>query len=387
MTMEMNNEQLLKDIQHFNFVDALRGWAFMAVLMTHVNMRLVFPSAAASLLVPGTEHGVQLFFVVSAFTLFFSLHLRKMKKQGSLTAFLIRRFFRVAPLFWVAAFFYLASQGFKSLYGIPHEVTPWRVLSTFLFLHGWLPDTINNVVPGGWTVAVEMSFYLLLPVFFKYVSSFKKALICLVSLLAFYAVANFFYGHYGLPASCPREQAELFLRFWLPSQLPVFSLGFILFFLVRKRLDDGSLGMGSAERGKEKRRAGALLLIAAGVLFFARSLNTDSSYHHLVFGAGFFFLGWALAVRPFSFFVNRFTDYVGKVSYSGYLCHFFVVDVVVSSFFKLAMKYHWPFLPNVYFIALYLVALAVTLGVSTLTYQWIETPFQNLGKRINHKKL
>jgi peptidoglycan/LPS O-acetylase OafA/YrhL len=387
MSLEIKNDQLLQDVQHLNFVDALRGWAFLAVLMAHVNMRLVFPSSVASLLEPGTGHGVQLFFVVSAFTLFFSLHLRKINKKGSLGAFLIRRFFRIAPMFWAAALFYLALGGFKTLYGIPHEVTPWRVLSTFLFLHGWRPDTINNVVPGGWTIAVEMSFYVLLPLFFKYVTSLKKALICLVSLLAFYVLANFIYAHALMPRGCPQDETALFLRFWLPSQLPVFSLGFILFFLVRTRLDNANALPGSGEQEKDKRRAWILLLISAGIFFCARPLDTDSSFHHLVFGLGFFFLAWALAVRPFSFFVSRFTDYVGKVSYSAYLCHFFVVDVAVRSFFKLAMTHHWPFLPNVYFIALYLVSLAGTLWVSTLTYEWIEVPFQKLGKRIIHRFL
>jgi peptidoglycan/LPS O-acetylase OafA/YrhL len=387
MNIVINNEQLLKDVRHFDFVDALRGWAFLAVLMAHLDMRLVFPSAAAAFFVPGTGHGVQLFFVISAFTLFFSLHLRKMNGQGALGSFLVRRFFRIAPMFWAAAFFYLALEGFKKLYGIPHEVTPWRVLSTLLFLHGWRPDTINNVVPGGWTIAVEMNFYLLLPFFFKYVTSLKKALLCVVSSLVFFAVANFFYGHGLMPPGCPRDQAELFLRFWLPSQLPVFSLGFVLFFLVRNRLDRGCERLGPADRGKDRRRAWVLLLIAAGILLGARALDTDSSFHHLVFGLGFFFLAWAVAIRPFSFLVNRFTDYVGKVSYSAYLCHFFVVDVVVGTFFKLAMKFHWPFLPNLYFVALYLVSLAGTLCVSSITYRWIETPFQNLGKRINHRTL
>lgn len=385
MSVTMNHEQLLKDIRHFNFVDALRGWAFLAVLMTHVNMRLVFPSMAASILEPGTGHGVQLFFVISAFTLFFSLHLRKMNEQGSLGAFWVRRFFRVAPMFWAAAVFYLALGGFKTLYGIPHEVTLWRVLSTFLFLHGWLPDTINNVVPGGWTIAVEMSFYLLLPLFFKYVTTLKKALVCTVSLLAFYALANFFYGHGLMPPDCPKDQAGLFLRFWLPSQLPVFSLGFVLFFLLRDRLDHAAGGPAEDKTKQEKRQGWFLLLISAGILLGARALATDSSFHHLVFGAGVFFFSWAVAVRPFSFFVNRFTDYVGKVSYSAYLCHFFVVDVVVRSFFKLAMKFHWPFLPDFYFITLYFVALAATLCVSTMTYAWIELPFQKLGKRIIHR--
>ena len=41
-------------------------------------------------------------------------------------------------------------------------------LSTAFFLHGLHPEAINSVIPGGWSIAVEMTFYLFFP---KYIIS------------------------------------------------------------------------------------------------------------------------------------------------------------------------------------------------------------------------
>jgi peptidoglycan/LPS O-acetylase OafA/YrhL len=384
MAQDIKNEQFLTDVQRFNFIDALRGWAFLLVLIGHVDQRVGFPSLVANWLVPGSEHGVQLFFIVSAFTLLLSLNLRKPDSQGTLSAFFVRRFFRVAPLFWLAMLFYLALNGFQSLYEVPKEITWPRVLSTFFFMHGWHPNTINNVVPGGWTIAVEMNFYLLLPFFFRVVTTTPKAVVTFLILLTLYPVLNLLYLHVIPLENCLPNRVELFLRLWLPSQLPVFALGFILFFLAQNQLATTKLADLQTQTGNRK-QAGLLLLIAASLFIFARPMNTAFIFRHILFGFSLFFLAWALAIHPFPFFVNRFTIHLGKISYSAYLCHFFVINMTLRAFFRLGSIYQWPFIPNFYFSVLLLVTLAITFLIATLTYRIIEVPFQKLGKKIIHR--
>jgi len=49
---------------------------------------------------------------------------------------------RIAPMFWLAIPFFLLLTG----KGAP----AWEVATTALFVHGFHPQTVNSVVPGGW---------------------------------------------------------------------------------------------------------------------------------------------------------------------------------------------------------------------------------------------
>ena len=40
------------------------------------------------------------------------------------------------------------------------------VLLNMVFLHALSPTAINNVVPGGWSIGVEMLFYMIAPLLF-----------------------------------------------------------------------------------------------------------------------------------------------------------------------------------------------------------------------------
>ena len=156
-------------------IDALRGLALLSVIMVHANdgLERKLSWVVLSLSSQG-GWGVQLFFIVSAFTLLMSWHGRQ---EGlATTPFLIRRFFRVAPMFYAAILLYAFLDGFKPRAYAPQGVGPVSYISTFLFLHGWHPATINSIVPGGWSIAAEFGFYLLFPLLAISVTSLTRAL-------------------------------------------------------------------------------------------------------------------------------------------------------------------------------------------------------------------
>ena len=61
--------------------------------------------------------------------------------------FLIRRLFRIAPLFWFGIILYcfvpLREDARREF-----EVGIWHYLATALFVHGWNVETMNSIVPG-----------------------------------------------------------------------------------------------------------------------------------------------------------------------------------------------------------------------------------------------
>ena len=75
--------------------------------------------------------------------------------------FYIRSFFRIAPLFWIAIPVYLLVNGLDKTAEAPAGIGFTQLFLTATFMHGFWPDSINSIVPGGWSIAVEISFYAL----------------------------------------------------------------------------------------------------------------------------------------------------------------------------------------------------------------------------------
>ena len=93
------------------YVDAIRGLAIMAVLLVHCGQHGTnhYPAPITQAIVNG-QMGVQLFFVMSAFTLFLSYVNRQGRERFAIRNFFIRRVFRIAPMYWLGIAYYLPSR-------------------------------------------------------------------------------------------------------------------------------------------------------------------------------------------------------------------------------------------------------------------------------------
>lgn len=78
-------------------------------------------------------------------------------------SFFIRRFFRIAPYYYIAGIMYVL----YALFVEKNQVNFLYVLSNFTFTNGIYLPAISYIPPGGWSVGVEMLFYLFLPILFK----------------------------------------------------------------------------------------------------------------------------------------------------------------------------------------------------------------------------
>src|SRR5262249_16377975 len=119
-------------------------------------------------------YGVQLFFMVSALTLLTIYTGPKF----SYSEFMTRRFFRIAPAFYLAAIYTLI---FPFNVVAHHDSATWQnIAATFLFIHSWFPETVHPIVPGGWSIGVEMMFYLSFPLVLRYITSIPRSLVAVV---------------------------------------------------------------------------------------------------------------------------------------------------------------------------------------------------------------
>lgn len=144
--------------------DFLRGLAMLGVIVVHTSGSFPSQINAIDFLAGLGRFGVQLFYFISALTMCYMWKQRE-GENNPVKNFYIRRFFRIAPLFWIAIPVYLLINGYEKNYWAPEGINNLQIFLTATFLHGFWPNSINSVVPGGWSIAVEMTFYALFPFF------------------------------------------------------------------------------------------------------------------------------------------------------------------------------------------------------------------------------
>lgn len=364
-----------------DFVDALRGIAIVGVLISHAqrNVEIYQAMGREALLSPWLSRyaaqgarGVQLFFVVSALTLFLSAGKRSTETTPWLN-FYLRRFFRIAPMFYLAFAVYCLAPAVLRGHDFP---PPGTVLGTLSFTNGWNPAWLlgaNDVVPGGWSIGVEMSFYIVFPLVFLTLRRFPQALAALVLFLVVDIAA-----WTPLLQHPPIADAGLWERFvfvWLPNQLPIFLFGICVYFVLF-----GEAGrLTSFFREGDRVRNGCWFALAVAILLVAPQWIEDPRAVFL-YGAAFALLALCLYRQPYRWLVNAPLRHIGKISFSGYLTHFAMLQVAR----KVLAKVHadTQLTPDLYFLATVLVALAGTVVVSSVTYRFVEVPGQALGKRL-----
>ncbi|WP_044511981.1 acyltransferase family protein [Hymenobacter sp. DG25B] len=358
------------ETKKYAYIDALRGVAVLAVLAVHCaefGTSLPAHSSLAGAAALGAR-GVQLFYIMSALTLFLSMSGRSKAERFATLNFFLRRFFRIAPLFYCAILYYLWQDGWGPRYwlGDAPGITLAGIIATITFTNGINPYWINSIVPGGWSIAVEMLFYLLVPVLFRVVTTGKRALWLLGVTLAGAVAFNVVLANRPLITNAELWSNFLFMAF--PTQLPIFAMGIVLFFLLRPPVAGSALAF----------RPAALLIGTALLLASLLLGNLVPSY--LIFGVAFVMLAYALAHMPTRWLVNGATEYIGRISYSLYLTHFAVLH---------AMQY-WGIMDLtavagergaiLNYALRYLLLLLLATVVATLTYYLIEKPGMQAGK-------
>jgi peptidoglycan/LPS O-acetylase OafA/YrhL len=366
-------------LERFRFVDALRGLAFLGVIVTHIATWKM-PFFLGGWEAQGAR-GVQLFFIVSAFTLFYSLEERTQRERRPTLNFFIRRFFRIAPLFWIFILVWLSIDGLTTRHTAPDGVTPFDVILTVFFLHGWWPNAINSVVDGDWTIGAEMSFYCLLPFLHRYIRKMKQALwFCLGALVSMHLLSLWVRKMLALHYYSPEryDLADLFTFFWLPEQIPIFGLGIVLYFILRKKLKSPHIPITDGEIQLSR------WLMAAALYLFAVCAFGEYWYlpGHFIYGIGFVLLAWSLALNSTAIFVNGFTCYLGKISYSCYLTHFLFLRLVSDYEKRIGMNPLTEVHPRRHFLIKFAIVFPLTIVAASVTYRLIELPGIKLGKKI-----
>jgi peptidoglycan/LPS O-acetylase OafA/YrhL len=362
-------------MQKLRYVDALKGIAITGVLLVHCGQygsgERLLPLLFRTIVNSG-QLGVQLFFVVSAFTLFLSLRRRLGVEKAPVRNFFISRFFRVAPMYYLGICFYLWLDGRGPRYwlGDAPGISTGNIVSNFLFLHGFNPYWINSLVPGGWMIAVEMLFYCLVPLLVLRITNKRQAFNFLLATLAARLALEVLLSK--IPFISDVQLWGKYLRLYLPNQMPVFAMGILMFFLVGKEHGEG-----------DRAAIRPLPLVISAVLLIAQfALGIQALPPHVVCGMAFVVLGIALGRHEFAVLVNPVFVYLGRVSYSMYLVHFAVLHWLAT----FGGGDYLPVIDSFSAIINYLIRLCIliptTVAGATMFYWFVEQPTQRIGRKL-----
>lgn len=367
------------ETRHVEFIDSLRGLAILGVMGFHSVFSLAAPAGRFTGVLGHGWLGVQLFFVASALTLCMSANARAAQEDAPWRNFFVRRFFRIAPLYYFGIVLYGIYDYTECVFHLPRSEQASGWLANLFLVHGWIPRWFNNIVPGGWSIGVEFSFYMLFPLLFL---GLRQSLLrAWLGLGLFVALGLALDRALSLVAG-PANPESAFIRQWLPTQLVVFACGLLLFQVIRH-----------AEAERAKLSAGWTKLFslaalgAAAALFLLGNQLLDLAhpvFYFLLYGLSFACLGLGLWLRPWRLIVNPLTVGIGQLSYALYLTHWLSLYLVLPRYEAWAapLVRALPMGRDLLHYGGFLLVTVVSAAFAALCHFAIERPGIKLGRQV-----
>ena len=369
--------------QRFPALDGIRALAAFAVVCTHVGFtsgRSLRSDLLGPILARG-DFGVAVFFLLSGFLLYrpFALHSLGLSTRPSTPQYLWRRALRILPALFAFVIITLT------------WITPYRVrasdyLQYLLLIQTYDHHDYDPNLAQLWTLAIEIAFYVLLPVLAWLAARRADGPTALrrqgvmLTITALVAPVFTLLEIHLLPGT----QALL----WIPAYLDWFALGMGLALLTcvpaaTPVLADfrATLREWAAHPGTCWLITLVLYLLAALPLGVPRTLAPATYWqwtaqHYLYAGAAFFLLlpvvlgtggvvGRALGSRP--------AHFLGTISYGVYLWHVPLLPVLQRHLGYREFGGH--------FVELLIVTTACAVAAASLSWYLLERPILRYGSR------
>lgn len=227
---------------HFPGLEGLRAIAAGLVVLTHAAF-LAGDGASGVFAAPARygDIGVSIFFVLSGFLIYRPFVVAHLDGRSPLPtrAFWWRRVLRIFPAYWVALTFFWGMHHFSPFgFSMGFELGRhwWKY---YLLLQIYDPTLGQGGIAQSWSVATEISFYLLIPFLSLGLralarnrpSTLRRELTMCGALFTFAYLSRWWFSHSSilmLPKSdfLPDGVSLRAVSFtWLPNQLDLFAIG------------------------------------------------------------------------------------------------------------------------------------------------------------------
>lgn len=356
----VQNDRLLPGIH------GLRGLAALAVVLHHLNkLANIAPPDFFEFIGRDFGYSVHLFFIISAFSLCYSTESRTTQPKW-LSEYFLKRFFRIAPLFYFMIAFQVAREALAG--GIITNFNTILLETTFTL--GFVP--YSDFVWGGWTVRVEMLFYIIFPVLILAIRTHKSALILLViSVIISYSIRSSL--HMQHIASNLQTKGDW--SYFAPgSNICFFAMGFYAYRVSQSYKESLLI---------KKIIPFLAVIIIGGLMFFdlGTYFRGNGRWDIVVWSLGLMALCIWQSVSPSLLIANKFLEYLGERSFSIYLIH----PVIIFYGKAYIVKTYETFQPHFGSYAFFVCAILITvliLSVAEFTYRFIEVPGISFGRKL-----
>ncbi len=317
----------------FLVIDGLRGVAAVIVMLHHYLYR--FHDQFGYNTDPIIQfrygfYGVQLFFIISGFVIYFSII-----NSRSISDFILKRLIRLFPTYWLCL---VITFIFVSVYHLSAESSP--SLKEAIINLGMLQGifNINHIDPSYWSLQIELFFYIFIVLIFvfKLHDYMEFVLVTWLMLIFFY---NFLFKIPGLGLLLNLKYGMYFIA----------GIGF--YNIARK---NGNIILNYS------------IILGSLILGLAVQSSSDGFWWCIpaVYFAFFLFINNGL-----NFLNNSVVLFLGKISYSLYLIHQSIGVVILQNLKKLGYSHpNFVLLPIIISVTL---AWLITKYYETVINTWL----------------
>lgn len=298
---------------------------------------------------------VSYFFVLSGYI----MHLSYTDNYKGYKHFIQRRIARILPLYWFALILSTVLVVYSTLIGLPPNYNlTYAFLSNATFTQVCFDNYIFSLNTPGWSLCIEMSFYLLFPFFLQFQKSSNKLFICVTITL------------YITSAIIHQILADIFLK---TGRLEAYA-----YYKPYLHFNQFLIGMLGAQVFNSKLLKNYSFLTAvslAAILVFMCFDFGVSAHDGLLAPVFALFIG-SIAISEPSFLKIRPLVFLGEISYGIY-----ILQRPVHNYFKLI---YFKFAKNE--TAGFFIYLFILIAVSAILYYLVEIPCKNWINNIGNKK-
>lgn len=216
----------------FPCFDGLRAIAALLVAVTHAGFisGYIVRERYIGAYIARMDVGVAIFFVISGFLLYrpFVAARFGVRPGPAVLPYARRRFLRIAPAYWVTLTAVLLV---PAIQGLRAPAFSWdQVLAHYTLIHTYHPRFSLIPVQQAWTLATEIAFYAMLPLYAAFMRGRHTRASVLASELTGLAVlfATGMLARTIVLFGFDEGPWRPFMNLWLPARLDHFALGMLL---------------------------------------------------------------------------------------------------------------------------------------------------------------